>query len=87
MGSGSQSGVPRHQRVCQLCGTGFGDEMHLVFEYAAMAVLRGRSPDMFEAHQTMQQFMQQPNLLHVAKILDAGTKILQTMDPDEGSNM
>ena len=25
---GSQSGVPRHQRVCQLCG--FGDEMHLV---------------------------------------------------------
>ena len=24
---GSQSGVPRHQRVCQLCGTGFGDEM------------------------------------------------------------
>ena len=28
---GSQSGVPRHQRVCQLCGTGFGGEMHLVF--------------------------------------------------------
>ena len=28
---GSQSGVPRHQRVCQLCGTGFGDELHLVF--------------------------------------------------------
>ena len=25
---GSQSDVPRHQRVCQLCGTGFGDEMH-----------------------------------------------------------
>ena len=32
---GSQSGVPRHQRVCQLCGTGFGDELHLVFECGA----------------------------------------------------
>ena len=41
---GSQSGVPRHQRVCQLCGTGFGDEMHLVFECAAMADLRGQFP-------------------------------------------
>ena len=33
---GSQSGVPRHQRVCQICGTGFGDEIHLVFQCAAM---------------------------------------------------
>ena len=35
---GSQFGVLRHQRVCQLCGTGFGDEMHLVFECAAMQI-------------------------------------------------
>ena len=58
---GSQSGVPRHQRVCQLCGTGFGDEMHLVFECAAMADLRGQFSDIFQPHQTMQQFMWQPN--------------------------
>ena len=84
---GSQSGVPRHQRVCQLCGTGFGDEMHLVFECAAMADLRGQFPHIFQPHQTKQQFMWQPNLLQVAKFLDAGMKRLQTVDPNEGSNI
>ena len=86
-GIGSQSGVPRHQRVCQLCGTGFGDEMHLVFASAAVADLRGQLPDIFQPHQTMQQFMWQPNLLQVAKFLDAGMKRLQTVDPNEGSNI
>ena len=85
--SGSQLGVPRHQRVCQLTGFGFGDEMHLVFECAMMADLRGPFPDIFQAHQTMQQFMWQPNLLEVAKFLDAGMKRLQTVDPNEGSNI
>ena len=61
-------------RVCQLCGTGFGDEMHLVFECTAMTDLRGQFPDIFKAQQTMQQFMWQPNLLQVAKFLDAGMK-------------
>ena len=84
---GSHFGVPRHQRVCQLCGTSFGDEMHLVFECAAMTDLRGQFPDIFQPHQTMQQFMWQPNLLQVAKFLDAGMKRLQTVDPDEGSNI
>ena len=51
-----------------------------------MADLRGFFPDTFEAHQTMQQFMWQPNLLQVAKFLDAGMKRLQTVDPNEGSN-
>ena len=52
-----------------------------------MADLHGRFPDDFEAHQTMQQFRWQPNLLQVAKFLDAGMKRLQTVDPDEGSNI
>ena len=38
-------------------------------------------------HQTMQQFMWQPNMLQVAKFLDAGMKRLQTVDPNEGSNI
>ena len=82
--TGSQSGVPR---VCQLCGTGFGDEMHLVFECTAMTDLCGQFPDIFQAHQTMQQFMWQPNLLQVAKFRDVGMKRLQTVDPNEGSNI
>ena len=85
---GSQSGVPRHQRVCQLCGSGFSDEMHLVFECTGLADLRGQFPDIFKAHQrAMQQFMWQPNMLQVAKFLDAGMKGLQTVDPNEGSNI
>ena len=76
---GSQSGVPRHhQRVCQLCDTGSGNEMHLVFECAALADLHGQFPDIVQAHQTMQQFMWQPNLTQVAKFLDTGMKRLQT---------
>ena len=41
----------------------------------------------FEAHQTMQQFMWQPNLLQVAKFSDAGMRRLQTGDRNEGSNI
>ena len=52
-----------------------------------MADLRGHFPDIFEARQTMQQFMWQPNLLQVANISDAGMKRLQTVDPNEGSNI
>ena len=59
----------------------------LSFECAAMTDLRGQFPDIFQPHQTMQQFMWQPNLLQVAKFLDAGMKRLQTVDPDEGSNI
>ena len=35
----------------------------------------------------MQQFMWQPSLLQVATFLDAGMKRLQTVGPDEGSNI
>ena len=41
----------------------------------------------FQPYQTMQQFMWQPNMLQVAKFLDAGMKRLQTADPNEGSNI
>ena len=51
-----------------------------------MTDLRGQFPDI-QPHHTMQQFMWQPNLLQVAKFLDAGMKRLQTVDPDEGSNI
>ena len=49
----------RHQRMCRLSGTGFGAEMHLVLECAAVADLRGHFPDISQAHQTMQFMWQQ----------------------------
>ena len=35
----------------------------------------------------MQQFMWQPDILQVAKFLDAGVKRMQEIDPDAGSNI
>ena len=52
-----------------------------------MTDLRGQLPHILQAHQTVQQFMWQPNLLQVAKFLDAGMKRVQTVDPNEGSNL
>ena len=43
--------------VCQLCGTGFNDEMHLIFECAAMTDLHGQKPHNFQAQWTMQLFI------------------------------
>ena len=37
---GSQTGVSRRQRLCQLCGADYGDEMHLVFECHGLTDLR-----------------------------------------------
>ena len=65
----------------------FAETPRMSDECAAMTDLRGQFPDIFQPQQTMQQFMWQPNLLQVAKFLDAGMKRLQTVDPDEGSNI
>ena len=46
-----------------------------------MADLRGQIPHIFQPYQTMQQSMWQPNMLQVAKFLDADMKKLQTVDP------
>ena len=84
---GSQTGVPRRQRLCQLCGADYGDEMHLVFECHGLADLREQFASIFQQRQTMQQFMWQPDMLQVAKFLDAGVKRMQEIDPDVGSNI
>ena len=34
---GSQTGVPRRQRLCQLCSADYGDEMRLVKDLSALA--------------------------------------------------
>ena len=84
---GSQTGVPRRQGLCQLCGADYGDEMHLVFECHGLAELRDQFASSFQERQTMQQFMWQPDMLQVSKFLDAGVKRMQEIDPDAGSNI
>ena len=68
----------------------YGIQRHSFFISAPILDLcPGRIPNMEDIlpHQTMQQFMWQPNLLQIAKFLDAGMKRLQTVDPNEGSNI
>ena len=82
---GSQTNVPRRQRLCQLCGADCGDEMHLVFECHGLADLRDQFTSIFYERQTM-RFMWQPDMLQVAKFSVAGVKGMQEVDPDAGLN-
>ena len=61
--------------------------MQLVFECHGLADLREQFASVFQERQTMQQFMWQPDMLQVAKFLDAGVKKMQEIDPDAGSNI
>ena len=84
---GSQTGVPRSQRLCQLCGANYGGETHFVFECLGLADLREQFASILQERQTMQQSMWQLNMLQVARFLDAGVKRMQEIDPDAGSNI
>ena len=84
---GSQQGVPRQDRICQLCGSGVGDEMHLVFECEALQDLRVSFAPLFQRAATMQQFMWQPDLMRVARFIDAGMRRVQAIDPNDGSDI
>ena len=53
----------------------------------AWADLREQFANIFQERRTMQQFMWQPDMLQVAKFLDAGVKRMQEIDPDAGSNI
>ena len=61
--------------------------MHLVFECHSLADMREQLANISQGRQTMQQFMWQPDMLQVAKFLDAGVKRMQEIDPDAGSNI
>ena len=84
---GSQTGVPRRQKLCQLCGANYGDETHFVFKCLGLADLREQFASILQERQTMQQSMWQLNTLQVARFLDAGVKRMQEIDPDAGSNI
>ena len=70
--------VPRHQRVCTVCGSGqVCDEQHLVFECAALEPLRQQHSGLFVGPATMQQFMWQADLPGVAQFISAALALLQ----------
>ena len=84
---GGHRGVPRHQRICPLCAGGLGDEMHLVFECAALQDLRVSFAALFQRATTTKQFMWQPDLMRVAQFIDAGVRRMREIDPSNGSDM
>ena len=58
----------------------------LMGSQSAMEALQGNKSIMArDGSSSCLQFMWQPNMLQVAKFLDAGMKRLQTVDPNEGS--
>ena len=89
IGSQSGAGVPRHQRVCQLCGPGLARHCQLVMRCTwSLSAQRWHTcvasiQIIFRHITTMQQFTWQPNVLQVAKFCDAGMKLLQTVDPND----
>ena len=53
----------------------------------SLADLREQAANIIQGRQTMQQFMWQPDMLQVAKFLDAGVKRMQKINPDAGSGV
>ena len=60
--------------------------MHLIFGCHCLADLRDQCANIFQQHQTTQQFIWQPDMSKFTKFLDAGVKRMQEIDPDAGSN-
>ena len=62
--------VPRLERLCELCHSALGDELHLVFDCPRLADIRAQFPQLFHGVTTMQQFMWQQPLSQVAYFVD-----------------
>ena len=60
---GRGSGIARAERSCAMCGACPGDEMHLVFECAALQVLRHDMPTLFQGVHSMRCFVWQDNMV------------------------
>ena len=71
---GAHQGVPRERRFCTLCQQGVGDELHLVFECAALQDLRVQMPMIFMGVTTMRGFMQQRDVRSVTTFISTAVK-------------
>ena len=57
--SGRRNGIPRHERDCQRCCAGFGDEKHVLFECSALQDIRDKFLCLFDGVYDMRTFMSQ----------------------------
>ena len=71
---GAHRGVPRERRFCTLCQQGIGDDLHLVFECAALQDLRVQMPMIFMGGTNMRGFMQQRDIRSVATSISTAVK-------------
>ena len=76
---GAHQGVPRERRFCTLCQQGVGDELHLVFECAALQDLRLQMPMIFMGVTTMRGFMQQRDVRSAATFISTAVKRVQAV--------
>ena len=83
---GSRNAVPRSQRTCQICNSGFpGDELHVVFECQGLQTIRDRYPDLFGQHaRTVLQFIRQSDLHGVAGFIADCLDVYYDTDPEGG---
>ena len=83
---GSRNAIPRAQRICQICHSGFpGDELHLVFECQGLQCIRDKYPHLFGQHaRTMLQFIWQTDLHGVASFIADCLDVYHITDPEGG---
>ena len=66
---GRGSGIARAERSCTLCGACPGDEAHLVFECAALQLLRDDMPTLFQGVRSMRCFVWQDNMVLMSRFV------------------
>ena len=69
MDLGRGSGIARAEQSCPLCGASPGDEAHLVFECAALQMLRDDMPTLFQGVRSMRCFVWQNNMVLMSRLV------------------
>ena len=66
--TGRWSGIPRENRICNLCGTGLGDEFHYLFLCSHEEIMSLRNkylPPYYITHPTKNKFKGMFSICHV----------------------
>ena len=81
---GRGSGIAKAEWSCALCGACPGDEVHLVFECAALRMLRDGMPTLSQGVHSMRCFVWQDNMVLMCKFVrDAMRMVRAASSGDE----